>query len=151
MGSITKSDVPLNCRAWAGGHFALSDHCHPTSSRLPKSRPNSPSAHQATWQHTAHHVSDPYFIFICYSNPSQHYTCSFPTCQRIVPRIRKRLNMPHGNSSTPIPANELVVALSDVFTNESVDTSGNEGGVMGDEGEGDSYNIMANRALMCLP
>ncbi len=61
--------------------------------------------------------------------------------------------MPHRNTSTPIPANEL---LSDVFTNESVDTSGNEGGVMGDEDEGgfnsvDSYNIMANRALMCLP
>ena len=62
----------------------------------------------------------------------------------------------HPNSDAPFPANELVVALSDVFTNESVDTSGNEGGVMGDEGEGgfnsvDSYNIMANRALMCLP
>jgi hypothetical protein len=43
---------------------------------------------------------------------------------------------------------------SDVFTNESVDTSGNEGGVMGDEGgfnSIDSYNIMANHALMCLP
>ena len=60
----------------------------------------------------------------------------------------------HPNSDAPIPANELVVALSDVFTNESVDTSGNEGGVMGDEGgfnSVDSYNIMANRALMCLP
>ncbi len=40
----------------------------------------------------------------------------------------------HPNSNAPIPANELVVALSDVFTNEPVDTSGNEGGVMGDEG-----------------
>ena len=60
----------------------------------------------------------------------------------------------HPNSDAPIPAYELVVALSDVFTNESVDTSGNEGGVMGDEGGFniiDSYNIMANRALMCLP
>ncbi len=60
----------------------------------------------------------------------------------------------HPNSDAPIPANELVVALSDVFTNKSVDTSGNEGGVMGDEGvlnSVDSYNIMANRALMCLP
>ena len=58
------------------------------------------------------------------------------------------------NSNSPIPANELVVALSDVFTNESFDTSGNEGGVMGDEGgfnSVDSYNIMTNRALMCLP
>ena len=60
----------------------------------------------------------------------------------------------HSNSDAPIPANELVVTLSDVFTNESVDTSGNEGEVMGDEGgfnSIDSYNIMANRALMCLP
>ena len=40
----------------------------------------------------------------------------------------------HPNSDAPIPANELVVALSDVFTNKSVDTSGNEGGLMGDEG-----------------
>ena len=58
----------------------------------------------------------------------------------------------HPNSDAPIPANELVVAFSDVFTNESVDTSGNEGGVMGDEGgfiSVDSYNIMANCA--CLP
>ena len=60
----------------------------------------------------------------------------------------------HPNSDAPIPANELVVTLSDVFINESVDSSGNEGGVMGDEGgfnSVDSYNIMANRALMCLP
>ena len=62
----------------------------------------------------------------------------------------------HPNSDPPIPANELVVSFSNVFTNESVDTSGNEGGVMGDEGGFniiDSYNIMANRALMlmCLP
>jgi hypothetical protein len=40
----------------------------------------------------------------------------------------------HPNSDAPIPANELVVALVDIFTNKSVDTSGNEGGVMGDEG-----------------
>ena len=40
----------------------------------------------------------------------------------------------HPNSDAPIPANELVVTLSDVFTDKSVDTSGNEGGVMGDEG-----------------
>jgi hypothetical protein len=39
----------------------------------------------------------------------------------------------HPNSDAQIPANELVVALSDVFTDESVDTSGNEGGVMGNE------------------
>ena len=60
----------------------------------------------------------------------------------------------HPNSDAPIPANELVVTLSDVFTNESVDTSGNEGEDMGDEGgfnSIDSYNIMANHALMCLP
>ena len=60
----------------------------------------------------------------------------------------------HPNSNAPIPVNELVVAFSDVFTNKSVDTSGNEGGVMGDEGgfnSIDSYNIMVNRALMCLP
>jgi len=60
----------------------------------------------------------------------------------------------HPNSDAPILANELVVALTDVFTNESFDTSGNEGGVMGDEGgfnSVDSYNIMTNRALMCLP
>ncbi len=60
----------------------------------------------------------------------------------------------HPNSDALIPANELVVTLSDVFTNESVDTSGNEGEVMGGEGgfnSIDSYNIMANRALMCLP
>jgi hypothetical protein len=30
---------------------------------------------------------------------------------------------------------KLLVALSDLFTNESFDMSGNEGGVMGDEGE----------------
>jgi hypothetical protein len=35
----------------------------------------------------------------------------------------------HPNSDAPIPA-----ALSDVFTDESVDMSGNEGGVMQDEG-----------------
>ncbi len=38
------------------------------------------------------------------------------------------------NSDATIPTNELVVPLSDVFTNKPVDTSGNEGGVMGDEG-----------------
>ena len=60
----------------------------------------------------------------------------------------------HPNSDAPIPAYELVVALSDVSTNESVDASGNERGVMGDEGgfnSVDSYSIMANCALMCLP
>jgi hypothetical protein len=31
----------------------------------------------------------------------------------------------HPTSDAPIPANELVVALSDLFTDESVDTSGN--------------------------
>jgi hypothetical protein len=40
----------------------------------------------------------------------------------------------HPNSDAPTPANELVVPLSDVFTNKPVDTSGNKGGVMGDEG-----------------
>jgi hypothetical protein len=40
----------------------------------------------------------------------------------------------HPNSNAPIPANELVVALSDVFTDESVATARNEGGVRGDEG-----------------
>ena len=60
----------------------------------------------------------------------------------------------HPNSDAPIPANELVVALSDDFTNKLVDTSGNEGEVMGNEGgfnSIDSYNIMANHALMFLP
>jgi hypothetical protein len=40
----------------------------------------------------------------------------------------------HPNSDAPIPANELVVALSDLFTDESVDTSGNDGGVVEEEG-----------------
>ena len=40
----------------------------------------------------------------------------------------------HPNSDALIPVNELVVALSDLFTDESVDTSGNDGGVMGEEG-----------------
>ena len=40
----------------------------------------------------------------------------------------------HSNSDAPIPANELVVAMSDVFTDKSANTSGNEGGVVGDEG-----------------
>ncbi len=40
----------------------------------------------------------------------------------------------HPNSDAPIPANELVVALSIVFTDKPVDMSGNKGGVMGDEG-----------------
>ena len=39
----------------------------------------------------------------------------------------------HPNSNAPIPVN-VVVALSDVFTNKSVDASGNEGGFMGGEG-----------------
>ena len=37
----------------------------------------------------------------------------------------------HPNSDAPIPTNEFVVVISDVFTDKSVDTSGNEGGVMG--------------------
>jgi hypothetical protein len=37
------------------------------------------------------------------------------------------------NSNALIPANELVVALSNVFTDKPVDTAGNKGGVMGDE------------------
>ena len=40
----------------------------------------------------------------------------------------------HPNSDAPIPANELVVALADLFTDESVDTSGNDGGVVEEEG-----------------
>ncbi len=41
----------------------------------------------------------------------------------------------HPNSDALISDNELVVALSDLFTtNESVDTSGNDGGVVGEEG-----------------
>ena len=41
----------------------------------------------------------------------------------------------HPNSDAPIPDNELVVALSDLFTaDESIDTSGNDGGVVGEEG-----------------
>ena len=42
----------------------------------------------------------------------------------------------HPNSDAPIPDNELVVALSDLFTaDESIDTSGNHyGGVVGEEG-----------------
>jgi hypothetical protein len=38
------------------------------------------------------------------------------------------------NNDAPIPANELVVTLSDLFTDESVDMSRNDGGVMGEEG-----------------
>jgi hypothetical protein len=45
-------------------------------------------------------MSDPYFIIIYNSNQSQHYTRSYPTCQKIVPGIRKRLNMPCGKSWT---------------------------------------------------
>jgi hypothetical protein len=42
----------------------------------------------------------------------------------------------HPNSDAPIPDNDLVVALSDLFTaDESIDTSGNhDGGVVGEEG-----------------
>jgi hypothetical protein len=40
----------------------------------------------------------------------------------------------HPTSDAPIPANDLVVALSNLFTNKSFDTSGNDGGVMGEEG-----------------
>ena len=43
----------------------------------------------------------------------------------------------HPNSDAPLPDNELVVALSDLFTaDESVDTSGNDEGVLvlGEEG-----------------
>ena len=40
----------------------------------------------------------------------------------------------HPNSDAPIPANELVVTLSDLFPDESFDTSGNDVGVMGEEG-----------------
>jgi len=40
----------------------------------------------------------------------------------------------HPASDAPIPANELVVALSDLFTNESFNASGNDGGVTEEEG-----------------
>ncbi len=40
----------------------------------------------------------------------------------------------HPTSNAPIPANELFVALSYLFTDESVDTSRTEGGVMGEQG-----------------
>ena len=39
----------------------------------------------------------------------------------------------HPNSDAPIPVN-VVVTLSDVFTDKSVDMSGNEGVFMGGEG-----------------
>ena len=45
----------------------------------------------------------------------------------------------HPNSDAPIPAN-VVVALSDVFMDKSVDTSSNEGGFMGGEGGFNSVN-----------
>ncbi len=45
----------------------------------------------------------------------------------------------HPNSDAPIPAN-VVVALSDVFTDKSVDMSGNERGFMGGEGGFNSVN-----------
>ena len=38
------------------------------------------------------------------------------------------------NYDAPIPANEFVVTLSDLFTDESVDMSGSDGGVVGEEG-----------------
>ena len=40
----------------------------------------------------------------------------------------------HPTSDALIPANELVVTLSDLFPDESFDTSGNDVGVMGEEG-----------------
>ena len=40
----------------------------------------------------------------------------------------------HPTSNAPIPDNELVVAMFDLFTDNSFDTSGNDGGVMGEEG-----------------
>ena len=39
----------------------------------------------------------------------------------------------HPTSDAPIPANELIVTLSDLFT-KAFDTSGNDGGGMGEEG-----------------
>jgi hypothetical protein len=41
----------------------------------------------------------------------------------------------HLNFDAPIPANELVVALFYHITNEAVDMSWNEGGIMGVRGE----------------
>ena len=59
----------------------------------------------------------------------------------------------HPNSDAPIPAN-VVVALSDVFTDKSVDMSGNEGVFMGGEGGLIAliHIIMANSGCrgMCL-
>ena len=40
----------------------------------------------------------------------------------------------HPTSNAPIPDNKLVVAMSDLFTDKSFDTSENDGGVMGEEG-----------------
>jgi len=40
----------------------------------------------------------------------------------------------HATSDALIPANELVAALSNLFTDESFDTSGNDGGFMVEEG-----------------
>ena len=40
----------------------------------------------------------------------------------------------HPTYNAPIPDNELVVAMSDLFTDKSFDTSENDGGVMGEEG-----------------
>ena len=40
----------------------------------------------------------------------------------------------HPTSDALIHANELVAALSNLFTDEAFDTSGNDGGVMGEEG-----------------
>ena len=45
----------------------------------------------------------------------------------------------HPNYNAPIPTT-VVVALSDVFTDKSVVTSGNEGGFMGGEGGFNSVN-----------
>ena len=55
----------------------------------------------------------------------------------------------HPNSDAPIPVN-VVVTLSDVFTDKSVDMSGNEGGFMGGEGGFNSVNSYSGCRGMCL-
>jgi len=60
----------------------------------------------------------------------------------------------HPTSDAPIHANELVVMLSNLFTNEAFDTSGNDGELWGKKvgfSTINSFKIMANHALMCSP
>ncbi len=86
------------CRAWPDGHVALRDCRHPTSSWPPNSCTNLPSVHPASWKYMMQHMKVCYLIFIASSKSSQHYTCSFPTCQRTVLHVRRRLILPCGSS-----------------------------------------------------